>query len=152
MNFVPATVVRGHGVASGASADPRFPEGTIRLQLPLFQQRGLDVEEYIGPGLVVGTLNLSLEPRVYEIGRPEFSFPGIAWTSHFPAENFYLSPARVHFRGRGHRALLYIPDPATKPDHVQPPGVIEVLAERVAGALPGSRVELEYDPAAILVR
>jgi hypothetical protein len=152
MNVVPAVVVKGHGVASGASADPRFPEGTLRLQLPLFRQRGLHVERYTGPGLVVGTLNLSLAPRTYEIGRPEFSLEGVAWTPHFPAENFYLSPARVHFAGRSHRALLYIPDPATKPDHFQAPGVIEVLAERVPGVLPGSRVELEYNPAAILVR
>jgi hypothetical protein len=34
-NMIPASIVQGHRVASGLNGNPRFPGGTLRMQLPL---------------------------------------------------------------------------------------------------------------------
>ncbi len=149
---VSAVVARGHGVASGQStADTRFPQGTIRLQLPFFAARGLDLDAYFSGNFLAATLNLDLAPWRVQILKPEFFLSSVEWTDLMPAENFYLSAAQVGFGERLYKALLYIPDPATKPDHFQPPTIVEAIAEPIAGlgrgdaghvALPSRRIRL----------
>lgn len=150
MKQVNATVVQGHAVASGRSRiDRRFPEGTIGLQLPLFKSRGVDVVELLGGNAFVGTLNLTIAPHVWHIAQPEYHLQGIKWTPIFAPENFYLSMAAIVFKDRQFRAILYMPDPATKPDHFKPADLIEVLAEPIEAIAYGDRVELAYNPTAI---
>jgi hypothetical protein len=152
LNYVRAVVVQGHGIASGASqTDRRFPEGTIRLQLPLFKERGLDVHQYLGPNMVMGTLNLCIAPHRYRINRPQHAFSQVKWTPLQPAENFFLATAEIVFHERRYAALLYMPDPATKPAHFQPPDVIEVLAQRIPNLVYGSVLELGYRPADVTI-
>lgn len=148
-----ATVKAGHGVASGRSTtDTRFPRGTIRLQEPFFKEKGFDFQAYFGGDFVRGTLNLSLSPRRFTIESPEYVLKDVKWTDLLPAENFFLSPAEIHFQGRAFKALIYIPDPATKPDHFQAPDIIEVIAESVPNLDYGDEVELAYNPEAIKVK
>ena len=66
---IPAIVVRGHQVASGNSGDKRFPDGTLKLQEPFFQEAGLDLT-----GWHLATMNLSLRPATYEIINPRLTF------------------------------------------------------------------------------
>jgi hypothetical protein len=42
---IKGTIQKGHGVASGKSGDPRFPEGTIAMQTPFFSDLGLKLEQ-----------------------------------------------------------------------------------------------------------
>jgi hypothetical protein len=147
---VSAVVARGHGVASGQStADMRFPMGTIRLQLPFFAARGLDLDAYFSGNFLAATLNLDVAPWRVQILKPEFFLSSVDWTDLMPAENFYLSAAQVGFGERLYKAMLYIPDPATKPDHFQPPTIVETIAEPIAGLGHGDAVTLHYHPAAI---
>jgi hypothetical protein len=147
---VSAVVARGHGVASGQStADTRFPEGTIRLQLPFFAARGLDLDAYFSSNFLTATLNLDVAPYRVQILRPEFFLRSVKWTDLLPAENFFLSAARVGFGERLYKAMLYIPDPATKPDHFQLPTIVETIAEPVAGLGYGDAVTLHYHPTAM---
>ena len=37
MDIISGKIVKGHGVASGRARDPRFPEGTLALQWPIFE-------------------------------------------------------------------------------------------------------------------
>jgi hypothetical protein len=145
-----ATVVQGHGVASGrAASDRRFPDGTIKLQKPHFKECGLDFDTYFDHDYVNGTLNLSIAPLSFEIKNPEFVFRGIKWTDIFPPENFFLSPAKILFKEKACRALLYIPDPATKPDHFQQASTLEVIAQRIPGIKAGEQVALYFNAKAI---
>lgn len=145
MKSIKAIVRAGHRVASGKSAtDRRFQGGTIRMQAPFFRERGLDFKSYFGGDFVYGTLNLSIAPHRFRIAKPKFFFPKIKWTEVFPPENFYLSPAEIRFQAKGYKALIYIPDPATKPDHFQDPSVIEVIAERIEGISCEDEVILSY--------
>jgi hypothetical protein len=147
---VSAVVARGHSVASGQStSDTRFPQGTIRLQLPFFAARGLDLDAYFSGNFLAATLNLDLAPWRVQILQPEFFLSSVKWTDLMPAENFFLSPARIGFGDRLYKALLYIPDPATKPDHFQPPTIVEAIAEPIAGLSHGVAVTLHFNPAAI---
>jgi hypothetical protein len=164
MQRVNATIRQGYRVASGqalAGADQRFNEdgGTIHLQIPEFKKRGLDFDEYFeglpGKAYVVGTLGCDISPYVMHILRPEYHFVDVRWTEKFDhdipgfKENFFLSPAAVEFAGSGFKALLYIPDPATKPDHFHPPSTIEVIAQKIPNVTYGDRVILSFNPAAI---
>ncbi|MFA4995314.1 MAG: hypothetical protein WC521_08455 [Bdellovibrionales bacterium] len=150
MKTIKAIVRSGHRVASGEStSDKRFPGGTIRMQEPFFKERGLDFHAFFGGDFVYGTLNLSIAPHHFKIAKPQFFFSQIKWTDIFPPENFYLSPAEVRFRTKNYKALIYIPDPATKPDHFQAPEVIEVIAQRVEGISSGDEVVLSYPAEAL---
>jgi len=150
MKTVKAIVRAGHRVASGEStSDRRFPGGTIRMQEPFFKERGLDFNAFFGGDFVYGTLNLSIAPHRFKIASPEFFFQNVKWTDVFPPENFYFSPAEVGFRKKNYKALIYIPDPATKPDHFQDPSVIEVIAERVDGLSYDDEVILSYPAEAL---
>jgi hypothetical protein len=150
MRTVIGILVAGHGVASGQGVrDRRFPEGTIRMQAAFFRTGGLDLAAYFTRPFTWGTLNLRCETGVVAIRRPDFVFRDVTWTALLPAENFYLARGTVTRRGRAYRGLLYLPDPATKPDHFHDPRVVEVIAETIPGIALGDAVALTFDPAAI---
>lgn len=146
MTRVRATVLPGHGVASGRSGDPRFPGGTIALQKPFFLERGLDLSPFHP-----GTLNLSIAPCRYRVLRPKHTFRAVKWAETEPPEDFSFFDCRVLWNGRSYAGLVYYPHPETKPEHFQPPDVLEVLAPRLEGLSYGDVVELELDPAQIAV-
>ena len=57
---VGGVIVAGYRVASGPSKD--YPYGTLEKQIPLFKQRGLDLERFHP-----GTLNVSIAPATFEM-------------------------------------------------------------------------------------
>jgi hypothetical protein len=152
MKAVNTIIVRGYRLSSGASPDDRrFPGGTLRMQSPCFAAAGFDLERYFGGDFVSGTLNLSVAPAVVRLKKPEIFLAGIKWSPVFPAENFYLSPAGVVHHDTHYRALLYIPDPATKIDHFQAASVVEVIAQPIAGIGYDDQITLRYNPKAIAI-
>ncbi|MDD3287397.1 MAG: hypothetical protein PHX43_00125 [Alphaproteobacteria bacterium] len=152
MKTVEAIVRAGHRVASGESkTDVRFPEGTIRMQAPFFKERGFDLRAYFDGDFVYGTLNLSIAPHSFAIAQPEHFFDSIKWTPLQPAENFFMTPAQINFRQQNYKAIIYIPDPATKPAHFQAPDIIEVIAQTIPDLHYGDKVNLTYNPKAIVI-
>ncbi|MDD3029590.1 MAG: hypothetical protein PHS57_04845 [Alphaproteobacteria bacterium] len=150
MKTIKATVQKGHGVASGQSeTDRRFPQGTIRMQEPFFKEKGLDLQAYFDGDFVYGTLNLSVEPQRVMPAEPEIYIEDVKWTGEFDPENFYLSPAEIVYKLTPYKALLYIPDPKTKPDHFQPPSTVEAIAQKIEGIKPGDTVTLIYSEDAL---
>jgi CTP-dependent riboflavin kinase len=143
-----ATVIPGHRVASGQGGDARFPNGTIALQLPAFRAWIPDLVAWLGGEPFPGTLNLRMPGRV-AIGRPEILTPALRWTELLPAERFFLSRARLQVAGTDHPVWLYMPDPATKPDHFQAADTLELIGRFIPDAAYGRLVQLDYDPAAI---
>lgn len=139
---VPARIVAGHKVASGQGGDPRFPDGTLRMQIPLFKERGLDLSPYYP-----GTLNLSISPWQYEVASPKLTFRQIKWCPTEPAEDFSffdceIRPAKQKEYVAG---LIYFPHPETKPEHFQPPDVLEVLAPPLSDLTYGEVLDLRVD-------
>lgn len=144
---VTGRLVAGHGVASGRAGDPRYPQGTIALQMPVFASLGVVVPGRRLDLLHRGTLNVDVSPAVAEWVAPPVTVRGVRWSPHAPPEDFSFAPCRV---GPHERLLVegvcYRPHPDTKPEHVQPPGVVEVLAPWIDGLEPGAAVLLEVNP------
>ena len=138
---VHGTVVRGHGVASGRAGDPRFPRGTVALQAPFFRERGLDLS-----GFFPGTVNVDVSPWSFSPGPDALRFERVKWHPDVPPETFSFARATLVRKGERRPALVYWPHPETKPDHFQPPGVVEILAPRVPGLEPGDAVAIEAGP------
>ena len=119
--MIHATVVRGYGVASGIGGDPRFPEGTLSLQIPLFTEQGFDLSQFHP-----GTINLDIAPSRYQIVRAKQTFNDLKWHPDRPAETFSFFDCTID----GIPALIYHPHPETKPEHFQSPTVLEILAPK----------------------
>ncbi|WP_294227342.1 hypothetical protein [Prosthecobacter sp.] len=81
--MIPAVIVPGHRVASGLNENPKYPGGTVRMQLPHFAALGLDLGAFYP-----GTLNVSIAPFSYRIGRARHTFRQLKWHPEDPAEDF----------------------------------------------------------------
>jgi hypothetical protein len=154
MEWLDCRLVEGHGVASGCAAASPYPAGTIELQRPYFAALGLDLS-----ACFAGTLNLSVAPLEWRLQDPDHCFDHLAWTPLHPPETF--SFWQIQLRRLGGRldglasvwattgivpAWIYLPDPATKVRHFQPPVVLEVLAPPLGPVAVGDRFALGVDP------
>ena len=136
---ISGTLIRGHGVASGIGGDQRFPGGTIRLQSPEFLKAGIDLS-----GFHVGTLNVSIAPREYEVINAKATVRNVDWSPSSQPEDFSFFDCRV-LAPHPIDGLIYRPHPETKPEHLQPPDMLEILAPFIEGLEYGGRIEFEID-------
>ena len=137
-------VVPGHGVASGRNGDPRFPGGTIQMQLPHFAERGVDLSRFHP-----ATMNLDLSPCRVSVPNPRVTLRDVQWHPTEPAEDFSFADARIRWKGSWHEAQIYWPHPETKPEHEQAPGILEILAPRLEGLEYGAELTVEVDPSEV---
>ena len=144
---VRGTVVQGHRVASARTRDPRFPGGTVAMQARLFREAGMDLSPYH-----MGTLNVSIRPHRYVVVQARQTFRNVKWAATEPAEDFSFFDCRVHAGGEIYSGLIYYPHPETKPEHNQPPDVLEVLAPFIPDVRYGGPLVLELDPSQIQIK
>jgi hypothetical protein len=137
MEWISGIVVGGHGVASGRSGDPRFPGGTIAMQVPCFRERGVDLSTYWP-----GTLNVDLAPVVPSSTHPLFD-GRIAWHPDFD-ERFVLTPVELEFNGFRYSGLWYYPHSDTKKEHFQRTTVVELLLPWIDGLRAGDVVAVRF--------
>ena len=83
MDIISGQIVKGHGVASGRAGDPRFPEGTLALQWPIFEKNGLNLNGYYR-----ATINISVFPLKPNPVNPTHAFKNVKWHADCPAEDF----------------------------------------------------------------
>ena len=67
MISITGKVISGYGVASGKGNDSRYPEGTLKLQMPFFKERGLDLSVFF-----IGTININIAPKQFKIKKAKF--------------------------------------------------------------------------------
>ena len=135
----PGVIVQGHRVASGLNGNPRFPGGTLRMQLPFFAQLGLDLSVYHP-----GTLNVSIAPLSCRVIKARLTFRNLKWHPTEPAEDFSFFDVTVHRDGAAPVAgLIYFPHPDTKPAHFQRAGVLELLLPWTEGFNYGAPIRME---------
>lgn len=139
---VRGVVTPGHQVASGLGGDRRFPGGTLAWQLPHFAERGLDLSWCFR-----GTLNISIAPLTFEVVQAAHTFRNVRWSPTESAEDFSFFDCRI----QGERGLIYYPHPDTKPEHFQPPDVLEVLTVKLPGLSYGDSVSLDLPTEQLLV-
>ena len=137
--MISATVVQGHRVASGLNGNPKFPGGTLRMQLSFFRDLGLDLSSYH-----LGTLNVSIAPLTYRVINAKHTFRALKWHPTEPAEDFSFFDVVVHRHEAPPVAgFIYHPHPDTKPAHFQKPDVLELLLPWIEGLGYGTRIDLE---------
>ena len=135
---VSGLIVAGYRVASQPSKD--YPYGTLEKQMPLFKQRGLDLQRFHP-----GTLNVSIEPSSFEMLAPEFTFRQVDWTNLHPPEDFSFSPCTVRYNGSEYEGYVYYPHPETKKRHFESASVLEIICMYIPGIRVGEWVELELN-------
>ncbi|MBD2112257.1 hypothetical protein H6F59_10480 [Nodosilinea sp. FACHB-141] len=138
---VTGIVEHGHQVASGSAANCPYPSGTIEMQMPFFAALGLDLTEYFK-----GTLNISINPRTFQLTDPELTFRQVEWTDRHPPEDFSFSRCRVLFQTSTYNSWIYYPHPETKKRNFQNPSIIEIIAPPIPNIKYGDRVKIEYNP------
>jgi hypothetical protein len=143
------TITQGHQVASGKAKDPRFPNGTLALQAPIFAAKGFTIDTYHP-----GTINVSIAPLTYEVLKPIRTFRNVKWHPDTPPEDFSFFNCRMRLADDADYvdALVYRPHPETKPEHFQNPSVLEIIAPRMEGIAYGMKVGLELMEEQLRVR
>jgi hypothetical protein len=140
MNKIKGEIISGHGVASGKGKDPRYPEGTLKLQLPHFKKRGLDLSSYFR-----GTINVDIAPFYFKIKTPKYYFKKVNWSIHIPPESFYFFEVRFFYQHKAYDGMIYMPDPKTKTDHEQIPTLLELILPPISGIKMGQIISLEIN-------
>ena len=147
LQTIRARLVQGHRVASGLNGNPRFPGGTLRMQTPHFQERCFDISK-----LYLGTLNVSIAPLCYRVGKARHTFTNVKWHPTEPAEDFSFFDVRVRCpNGTLVDGFIYYPHPDTKPEHFQQPDVLELLLPFVEGLRYGMELSLEIPTAQMVI-
>ena len=135
---IPAVVVQGHRVASGLNNNPRFPGGTLRMQMPFFRELGLDLSIFH-----IGTINIRIDPFQYQVVRAKHTFRNLKWHPVEPAEDFSFFDVTVRHGESSTNGLIYFPHPETKPEHFQPPDALELLLPFVPGLTYGDTIQIQ---------
>ena len=138
---VEGEVIKGHGVASGTIYDPRYPNGSLYLQIPFFEREGIDFRGYFR-----GTINVDISPYNYAIVSPLYFVKQVNWSEYIPSENFYFFEAKVVYNSVEYEGVIYLPDPETKPDHFQPNHMLELIMPKMEGLTYGDKVLIKPNP------
>jgi hypothetical protein len=143
--LVKGVVVKGYRVASGPSQD--YPYGSLEKQIPLFKERGLDLERFY-----FGTLNVSIAPHAFEMANPEYTFRRVAWTDLHPPEDFSFSRCSIMFKSGEYAGYVYYPHPETKKRHFESASILEIIAVFIPGIQYEEQVEVELNADEIRVK
>ena len=138
MISITGKVISGYGVASGKGKDNRYPEGTLKLQMPFFNKRGLDLSAFF-----IGTINIDISPYQFSIKKYKYYFKEINWSIYIPPENFYFFEVQLIFKENFYKGLIYMPDPKTKSDHHQISNLFELLMPKIEGIKQGENIILK---------
>ena len=118
------------------------------MQKPFFLERGVDLGRFHE-----GTLNLSIEPLRYTIGKPAHTFCEVKWSPDLPAEDFSFFDCRLSKKNGDEvmEGLVYFPHPETKPEFYQDPSTLEILAPFVPGVETGKRLHIQLKRSQMVV-
>lgn len=137
--LVHGKLAQGYRVASGPSAD--YPYGALDRQRPLFAARGLDLSATFN-----GSLNVDISPRMFQMMKPQYTFPLVEWTDQHPPETFSFSRCKVIYQGVEYDGWVYYPHPETKKRNFQNPSLVEVIAMEIPGIRYGDELDLLLNP------
>ena len=136
--LLPGKLTRGHQVASRPSKD--YPYSSLEKQKPFFKTLGLDLYKYFN-----GTLNISIEPFMFSMSKPEITFELVEWTDLHPPETFSFSQCSVKFNANSYDGWVYYPHPETKKTHFQNPSILEVISYEIPLIQYGDLLEVKIN-------
>ena len=138
LEWLTGRLCSGHGVASGTSKESPYPDGTIRMQAPVFNALGLDLSDCYS-----GTLNIDFAPHEVFLSNPDHLFENLHWTDLHSPETFSFWSVEIKTsETEAVNGWIYYPHPETKERHWQPPTTLELLAPRLSGVEPGCTISI----------
>ena len=137
-------LIQGYRVASGPSAD--YPYGALDRQRPIFKAHGLDLTSYFN-----GLLNIDIQPYVFRMEKPEYTFYNVEWTDLHPPEHFSFSRCKVIYRDVEYDGWVYYLHLETKERNFQNPSLVEVIAAPILEINYGDRLQVLLNPEEIRV-
>ncbi|MBI2025339.1 hypothetical protein HYT04_00930 [Candidatus Kaiserbacteria bacterium] len=137
---VEGIVVKGWKIASGLATENPFGGSTIKMQIQLFKELGLDLS-----GCYPGTLNVSIAPRTRTILVREPNYCGLKWHPDL-TEDFFIFKCRLCFRGVCYDGWVYHPDKSKGARHQHKQDTFEILAPLIPGITYRDTVVLILDP------
>ena len=143
---VKGIIKQGHQVASGMAEASPYPRGSIEMQVPFFEELGLDLRPFF-----LATLNISISPYQFTLKNPGYTFRNVRWNPEIPAEDFSFSRCQLIFRGTTYQGWVYYPHPETKPQHFQDSSTLEVIFPYIADIGYGDFVELKLNNLEIIL-
>ncbi|TQV89006.1 hypothetical protein [Aliikangiella coralliicola] len=144
---IPAVVTQGYMIASGKNKQSPYPMGSIQMQIPHFNQRGLNLERYYP-----ATLNLLISPKTFKILKADYLFQNVNWAQGFPAEDFSFITCEIEFQKRWFNSFIYYPHPETKIDHFQNESTLEVITDYLSGIEYGDMVNLKVSSEKLVLK
>jgi len=115
--------------------------------MPLFKERGLDLEQYYR-----GTLNISIAPLVFEMVAPAYTFRQVTWTDRHPPEDFSFSRCTLRYKGGEYPGYIYYPHPETKQRHFESASILEMISLYIPDIKYGDQVEVELNTDEVRIR
>ena len=146
MKQISGILKSGHQVASGMADNSPYEKGTLQMQLPFFQAKGLDISKFY-----LGTLNISIAPHTFKIVKPQYTFHQVKWHPNYPSEDFSFSPCELTFQNTTYEGLVYYPHPETKIGHFQDPSIIEAIALPIPNINYGDQIAIALNPSEIVI-
>jgi len=133
-------LVKGYQIASGTSPITPYKDGSIKLQKPLFEERGFCMKD-----LYLATLNIDIPNHEFTIIKPSYHFENLKWEKDFPAETFSIVSCTLVYKKKQYDVYIYYPHVETKSDHIQKKSTLEILSPFVDGITYGDKVEVRID-------
>lgn len=145
--MIKGVVTKGDRIASGKSNDNPYPKGSIELQAPIFNKRGLNISN-----LYKGTVNVDISPLEFNILSSDYTFPQVRWVDNYPPETFSFVECAVQYAGRRYDGYIYYPHPETKIGHFKSNATVEIVLPYIDGLTYGDNVDIELDLQKIEIR
>lgn len=139
-SFLRGKVKKGYEVASGISRNSPYPQGSIKMQLPFFKERGLDLYRFYP-----ATINVSIFPNKFVARNLEYTFRNVKWSPYHPAEDFSFSRCKVIHKSKLYEGYIYYPHPDTKSDHFHDKSTVEIITKYLKNVYYDSEIELEWN-------
>jgi phage pi2 protein 07 len=139
-NIIKGKVVKGYRVASGISKNSPYPEGSVKMQLPFFKQRGLDLYRFYP-----ATLNISIFPKKFELKNPKYRFRKVKWSADQLPEDFSFSACKIIHKDIIYDGYVYYPHPETKSDHFHDGSTVEIITKYLKDIYYNSELKLIFD-------
>ena len=123
---VSGRIVQGHGVASGQSTTSPYIGGSLRTQLPFFEQLKIPLAKYF-----LGTINVDISPSSIQLIAWDYEARQVHWTHLIPPEDFLFSHCKINHHNTLINGLVYYPSPETKVENFHNSNIVEILAPRI---------------------
>jgi CTP-dependent riboflavin kinase len=118
------------------------------MQAPIFKQIDTEVDL---KNCFLGTLNVNIAPKAWEMIKPWKSFESVKWYIYHEPEDFYFLNCNILFQKEIFQGYIYYPSPKTKKIHFHNVSTMEIIAPKIKNISYGDAVVIHVSSEEIRV-